>query len=381
MSESLRSRVLFVIPSLRRAGAEAQAVSLINGLPAADFEKHLVYYLADSELEDAVDRAEVTIHRLSKDSRLDFKLARQLARIIDEHDIDVVHCTLQNALVYAWAARLLAKRKPQLICALHTTTNVDFKNDAADFLLHKSLLKRCAQVWFVCHTQAKVWFGRMPFLQQRHRVLYNGIDTDYFALSAVSAAVDEFRHALQLADDALIVSCIAGFRPEKGHLLLLQAFARVAPKHRNAVLVLAGRGGQEQLIRHRVDELGLTDKVIFAGELGDVRPLLAISSCKVIASTAVETFSIAMLEAMAMQVPVISSRIGGAAEAIEDHRNGILIEQGDVDALADALELLLGDAATKEQYGINARQKVVSMFTDAQMAELGSQYLQQLRQG
>ena len=82
-----KRRVLFVVPSLRRAGAENQVVQLVNGLSSGQFDKHLLTYLPDVPLQTDVATESVTYHKLDRNGRLDLATARAIGKIIDENEI------------------------------------------------------------------------------------------------------------------------------------------------------------------------------------------------------------------------------------------------------------------------------------------------------
>ena len=120
--------------------------------------------------------------------------------------------------------------------------------------------------------------------------------------------------------------------------------------------------------------LGIENRVCFLGALAEVKPVLAAADCKVLASKA-ETFSMAMLESMSMAVPVISTKVGGAAEAITDRESGMLVTPGDVDVLAGALEWLLEDDARLRMVGEAARQSVLQSFRYRTMIMRSAEFL------
>lgn len=372
-------KVLFVVPALRRAGAECQLVTLVNGLSGDQFEKHLLSYRSGDDLNQDVDTDNVMLHRLQRRHKLDLKLGRAIAEIIDEHEIDIVHCTLMNALVFGLLGRLFAKRKPAVITVIHTTKNVDLKHDLADALLHRQLLKRCREIWFVSTRQSDQWIERMPFINGRHRVIHNGVDTTRFDSRLFADAARSFRESLGIGQEEKVISCVAGLRPEKLHSVLIKAFQIVRRNGIACRLLLAGEGSMEQPLRSLVKELQLEESVDFLGALSDVRPLLAISDCKVLPSAA-ETFSMAMLESMAMGVPVISTEVGGASEAIEDGVSGALVPAGDVEALADWVTDVLSDDALRTRMGASARETVVEKFRQESMIEKSAACLRQVLQ-
>lgn len=364
-----KQRILFLVPSLRRAGAENQVVQLVNGLSDDAFDKHLLSYLPEKDLASEIDGNSVAYHFVPRQRKIDRSVAATIGEIIDKNHIDTVHCTLQNALLYGFLGIRYAARNPRLICAIHTTNQATLKHELADWLLYRHLLKKCVQVWFMCHMQADLWIKRMPFLSDSAQVVYNGIQLADFNPERDPEAGNRFRMQLSIAPETTVICCVAGLRPEKNHLVLIKSLKRFSyNSNKDCHLLLAGTGEMEHRLRALVNQLELDSRVTFLGGVNDVRPVLAASDCKVLASKA-ETFSMAMLEAMAMQVPVICTRVGGAGEAIDDRINGVLVTPGDVDELAAAMEWLLCDESRRAAAGNAARKIVEEKFTYAQMIE------------
>jgi glycosyltransferase involved in cell wall biosynthesis len=103
------------------------------------------------------------------------------------------------------------------------------------------------------------------------------------------------------------------------------------------------------------------------GNVSDVRPVFAASDVSVLSSIAVESFSIAMLESMAMEVPVIASDIGGLREAIQPGSTGFLVPPGEPDRLSEAIRKAVEDRAGTAKMGKNARLLVARRFTTSTM--------------
>ncbi|MEO0973143.1 MAG: glycosyltransferase family 4 protein, partial [Pseudomonadota bacterium] len=147
--------VLLIVPSLVRAGAETQVVSLANGLAERGYEVHLASFGTALDQLDRVDRSRVRFHALRREDRLGLGLVRQLARLMDTHRYAVVHCTLQISLFYGFLARWRSRHKAPLIAAIHTTLNLSVREERFDRWLYRPLLGRCAHVMFVCQAQAR----------------------------------------------------------------------------------------------------------------------------------------------------------------------------------------------------------------------------------
>jgi glycosyltransferase involved in cell wall biosynthesis len=367
-------RVLFVVPSLRRAGAETQAVDVVNALSHRGFETHLAFFEDRADLLERVDVSGVKVHRLARNHKLDFALAASLARLIETNLVDVVHCTLQISLFYAALALRLTPAAPSLITAVHTTINQSWRDELYDRFLYRRLLRRCDRVIFVCRSQADHWIRKYPDLRDVATVVYNGVDTGGYDEPAAARVRAEARSKFGIAADRRVVACIAGLRPEKGHEHLLAAFAQLKG---SPILLLAGDGPERARIERLVTASKLDDRVIVLGEVPDVRPVIAAADLTVLASTAVETFSMAMLESMAMAVPVVASDIGGLSEAISQGETGYLVPPGDAGALASALQLALDDEAARRAMGGRALENVRNKFSRVAMVDATAEVIMQ----
>ena len=364
-----------MVPSLVRAGAETQVVSLVNGLDRAHFEKHLFVFEPQLDLLGQVDTSRLQFHHYPRQYKFDIAPAVKLACLIDERQIDVVHCSLQIALLVGWLAIRIAKHKPQLVLALHTTVNRDQKYEVFDKVLYQWLMRSCNLVICVCKAQESYWQEKYPFLRQRMTVIYNGVDTGWFNPETARASSAQLRENCNIPKHAFTACCIAAFRPEKGHRHLLNAFKLVSASHPNVYLLLAGNGPLREETNSLVHQMGLQDRVRFLGAVADVRPVLMASNVSIMASTAVETFSMAMLESLAMGIPMIATDIGGAREAVLDQRTGLLVNPGDPIQLADALTRMVVSERERLTMGIAARELVMQEFAREKMVSETSKLL------
>ncbi|MFC1818792.1 glycosyltransferase, partial [Thermodesulfobacteriota bacterium] len=120
-------------------------------------------------------------------------------------------------------------------------------------------------------------------------------------------------------------------------------------------------GPERNNIESQIKALGLNNDVIITGFQEDVRPFISLCDCMVITSHS-ETFSIAALEAMAMEKPMIMTNVGGATEQIDHGKNGFIYAPGDVNALADYMSQLFATALRKK-FGRSALHTVKSEFS------------------
>lgn len=170
---------------------------------------------------------------------------------------------------------------------------------------------------------------------ERIQVLYPGVELDRVAecsqlpLAAPQAALLRALPARRLVHAAML-------RPEKGHLLMVDALATLCPRFPDLGYVIAGEGPMRTAIEARVVELGLQDRVALLGMVDNV-PALFRHAELVVMPSSYEPLGMAQIEALSLDIPVIASRTGGIPETIEDRRSGLLADPGDVASWVSAL--------------------------------------------
>lgn len=360
-------KLLSILPSLGKGGAEVQVVSLVNALDARYFDKYLITFESNKSLLPLIDHSSVKHSLYSRERNNIFYVAMKVAKFIKKNQIDLIHCSLQVALLVGWLSRLLTLKKPILVVTLHTTLHRGWRDELYEKLIYQWLLRCCDCVIFVCHNQFTHWKNKYPFLIDRSAVIYNGININHFSPDSFADRKASIREELGLKETDIVVCNIAAFRPEKGQSILLDAFRKVIKQIPDAVLLLVGGGIARNKIETQANEYGFGDRVKFIGIKDDVRPILAVSSLSVQASTAVETFSLAMLESLSMEIPMVATNIGGTSEAIKNYETGILVEPNNVDVLAESiiyfLELISHDVSIKQ----NCRKLVRENFSEHKM--------------
>ena len=367
-----KRRILFVVPSLARSGAESQVLDLVETLDDSAWRKYLVTFEPGLDQASRLERREVDFRPLRRWGAIDLRLALKVARLIDDEDIQVVHATLSIAVLVAWMGRMLSRRQPPLVAAIHTTLSRDRKNEVANWLVYRPILRRCQRVLFISHQQRSHWLRRLPGVEAHSGVVHNGIDVQRYIRGGDSVGGTDVPAP---APSGKIVACVAAFRPEKGHTVLLDAWQAVLKDHPDAVLYLVGAGPLQETVRKLVQERSLTGSVVFTGSVEDVRTVLAMARVTVLSSVAVETFSLAALESMAMEVPVVATNIGGMSEVVLDGRTGLLVPPNDVGELAGAICRVLTDEAWAAWMGQNARARVVEHFDRRVMARRTEEFL------
>ncbi|MCK5558595.1 MAG: glycosyltransferase, partial [Candidatus Hydrogenedentes bacterium] len=201
------------------------------------------------------------------------------------------------------------------------------------------------------------------------RVIHNGVDTDRFA----GAAAADVRAGG--AEGSVLVH-VANVMPDKDFDTLLAAAQRLLARRGALCLLLVGRGTDAPEMRRLIEALGLTGMVRPLGLRSDVPEILATAEAMVL-STRSEVFNVSVLEAMAAGTPVITSDVPGFEEMFEDGREGLKTPPGDADALAAAIDRLLGDPELRARLSIAGRRRA-EKFRRESMCE---KFLELLRPG
>lgn len=193
----------------------------------------------------------------------------------------------------------------------------------------------------------------------RVTIVYNGTNTKLFAPLLSNDLVSE-----QVRLNLYIVS-VGGYIPLKGHRILLDAFALVAPSFPSLGLVIAGMDGPERMpLLARSKELGVLDRVTLLVNLkpAEVAELMARAALALQPSFA-ESFGMAVIEAGACGVPVAASAVGGHLELVQDHETGYLFEAGDVEGCAAVITEILVDKDAAKKVAENFRAAILRRYT------------------
>lgn len=359
--------LLFVIPSLRLGGAERLVINLVNGLSRDRFKIHLFTFEQNLDQLEDVDKENVLFYNYPRRYKTDFRPSIKLAEIIDREKIDIVHATLQISIFYAFIGLMLAKRKVRFIGAIHTTINRNLKYELFDRLLYIPMMRRCDKIIASCNNQKDFLLNKYPTFKNKLITIYNGIDTNKFVDNFEEPNKKETLSLLGLTDDDFIVGMVAGFRPEKGHEYALRAIKMLISRGKKVKLILIGDGERKKQLQKLALELGIMDSVVWMGFQNDPRKFISIFDVLLMASFAVETFSMAILEILAMNKAVIATDMGGTSEAVINGKNGFIIKPKDPDDIADKINLLMENPILLNQFSHNARKSVVERFDIQQM--------------
>lgn len=304
---------------------------------------------------DAVRARGIEVHALSARSGLDPALLRQVARVIRERQVQIVH---SHDFLSDIITRLVA---PWLGVATMSTVHGWIENHVRSRMNIKAsqwALRGLDHVVAVSEaTRTRVL--RAGIREDRLSVIHNAIVAANYQPSNFEAGA--FRRSVGLAADSIVVGNVGRLSPEKGQEVFLRAAAQLAAEEPRLRLVLAGDGPDEAALRALATTLGIADRVIFTGHLADVRPLYR--DLDVLALTSfTEGFPNVVLEALCMGVPVLATDVGGVREIITDGDTGVLVTAGDTQQIGSGLRRLVTDSAWAEALATRGTARVMEQF-------------------
>jgi len=204
-------------------------------------------------------------------------------------------------------------------------------------------------------------------------VIPNFIDTDRFHRENK----EHFKQALCPNGEKLIVH-VSNFRPVKNAQQVVEIFARLRDDDLPVKLLLVGDGPDRVPAEHKARDLGVYDDIRFLGKQDPVEEILSIADVFLMPSGS-ETFGLAALEAMACDVPVVASHVGGLPELVVDGETGFLCELDDLDAFTERTKRLLTDAELHHRMAEGARTRATDEFDISEIVPLYENYYEQVR--
>jgi glycosyltransferase involved in cell wall biosynthesis len=340
-------------------GTERHFVNLARTLDRSRFELFLACMRrSTSDTEPGLGPVtEYNIKRLYGPRALTAQL--RLAAFIKRHRVQIVHAYGFYPNVFAIPAARLAGA-PVVIASIR---------DLGDMCTPmqrrvQRMSCRLADCILVNAEAVRERLVASGYPRQKIRVIRNGIDLSRFE-GVRSGAL---REELGLPPGAPVVGVVSRVNPLKGLDYFLEAAAVVARRFPDARFLVVGddpchqNGGYRAELELLAQRLGLGGRVLFTGLRRDVPAVLSELAVSVLPSLS-EGLSNVLLESMAVGAPVVATRVGGAAEAVEDGRSGLLVPPRDSAALAAAIGRVLADPELAAGLGQAARQRVITAFS------------------
>lgn len=303
---------------------------------------------------------------------LDASIWPQLRRVVSSREIDIIHAhdyktdllalllshvegCVPLATVHGWSGRSLRER--------------------AYYFFDRRVLEFYPLVVCVSDEQRQVLLAR-GFESFRLRVVHNGVDPEEFRRDPKAGL--RLRERLSIHPEALVLGSVGRLEPEKRYDLLLQA-VQLLGNDLGVHVVLAGEGSERSNLIAAARQLGLGDRLHLLGQVPDVRQVVSAFDV-FIQSSDTEGLPNSLLEAMALEIPIVATRVGGTGELARDGIDAILVSRGNAEAIASAVRAILADTGSTRRRVGAARRRVEREFSfDGRLQTMGRVYEEVLR--
>jgi glycosyltransferase involved in cell wall biosynthesis len=354
-----KTRVLVFTNSFRTGGSERQATELIKRLDRSRFEPLVACFRNEGpfieELKDCIQDLQI-FPLTSFCNSTALREAGRFLSFLRKARVDV----LQSFDLYANLFAIPLARLAGVPIVLGCRRDEGVMRSKAHQMAERACYSLATGVVANARAIKDQLVRRDGLESQRVWVIPNGLDLDRF-------------HALEQAGpgrkhDEVTVAVVANLRPEKGHLVYLDAVQRLLKPLPNVRFLIVGGGIIEEDIRAAVRDRGLSERVTMTGIVNPIPPMLKSIDIIVLPSLSNEGLPNSVMEAMAASLPVVATDTGGTGELVIDGHTGFLIPPGDSAVLADRIERLCRDAELRRKMGEAGRNHIVQHYTVDRMA-------------
>lgn len=317
-------RIMHISSALTWRGGEQQIAYLIEGLSAQGIDS-FVFCAAQSAMEDHCKKYNIPFSIYVKRSGVSFSAARSLAKKAKQQQVDLIHLHDAHAHTYGVMAATFFGCNQKMVLS----RRVDFPIKSS-FLTqlkynHSSIQKIICVSKFIENLVRKS-------VKRPERVLtvYSGIDSSKFAKSKTG----KLRDLLYMNNENVLIGNIAALAPHKDHFTFVDACEKILQKRpKIQFVIIGGDGGTKSSIEDYIDEKDLTDSIHLLGFRNDVSELIKDLDLFLFSSKT-EGLGTSVIDAMAAELPIVTTAAGGIPEIIEHLKNGWLAKVGDAQMLA-----------------------------------------------
>lgn len=302
----------------------------------------------------------------------------RLSRFIRRQNVQIIHCQLSKDIATIVPAMRLSGHSVPIILSKRVGSYLNKKD-----VFHQLTYAHVNKVLAISDVIHKNVLDTTPMTPDRVLTLHDSIDADLFSPRRVDRLI--VRNEFGLTDATTVIGFVGRFSPGKGHEELLEAAAILSKEHKDIHFLIVGEASHgeeryEQKIRSLSHTLGLDQVVTFTGFRSDIPEVMAAFDVFAFPSHA-ESFGVVLIEAMAMERPVVSTNCDGVLDIVVDGETGLYVHPRNSSELAAALSQLISNPALRTTMGKAGRSRVEELFDQRkQMKKLEDLYYQLLEE-
>jgi len=342
-------------------GSGIVATELGKELADRGHEVHFISYapplrLSQGQSNTHFHEVQVTTYPLFDHSPYALALAVKMAEVAEMYALDLLHChyAIPHSVSAYLAKSMLHPKRLPVVTTLHGTDITLVGQDPSYLPITRFSIEKSDGITAVSRYLRDATY-RTFGIEKEIAVIYNFVNCDIYQPSTNS----ELRRSFAPRGEKIVIH-VSNFRPVKRTPDVVDVFARVR-RELPAVLLMVGDGPERSAAERAARENKVEREVRFLGKQDNIGDLIATSDLLLLPSEN-ESFGLVALEAMACEVPVIASRVGGIPEVLTDGEDGFLVPPGDTAAMAQHAVEILSDDSRRIEMGKRGRQNARKRF-------------------
>lgn len=330
-------KVLHVITTINRGGAENHLVDLVRGQAARGWQVTVAYLKGDGYWREALEELRVPVRALGLQYYGDIGPLRKLRQLIRQVKPTLVHAHLPPAELYARFALFGLVNPPAFVVSKHNDET--FYRGPGAKTIAQWVVKRACRVIVISNAVRRYMVEEVKLPEDLITTIHYGIDLTPYR-DNLAEAIASLRASWLPDTTGWLVGTVARLVPQKALHVLLEGYCAYRKRAtKTCRLVIVGKGPLEAELRVLAKRLGIETEVIWAGFREDIP--VVMGALDVFALTSIyEGFGLVLLEAMATGRPIVASNVSAIPEVVVDGDTGLLVPPASAECIADALRLL-----------------------------------------
>lgn len=357
-------KILYVIGQLGIGGAELQLHELTKKLDKEKYKPIVCCLSGSTLLADKLEREGIQVFVLPKRK---FRLSTilKIVRLIRRERVKIVHTYLFAGNIIGLVAGCLAGA-PIRIGSCRSMEFLNLKHRLTESLCFRLATKIISNSKKNAELLAK--YERLN--KKKIITIYNGVNLQKYSPQKISLFPKmQGKEKLGLpADTNPIIGIVANLSPSKNHKCFLSAASIILKEIPSSRFLIVGDGPQREELKGFATELGIRERVVFAGIKYNLSEIISLMDIVVLSSIR-EGLPSSILEAMAMSKPLVVTNVGGNAEAVVNGRTGFVVASNNPSAIARAAIKILKDKGLAEKMGQEGRKRVEKYFSSGRMVK------------
>lgn len=368
-------KILYVITGLSIGGAEKALLALVSHLDREKYSVIVCSLKTGGAIGEEMHKQGIKVMTLARGEKLKISIGinfipkiLRLARIIEKEKPQIIHTFLFQANIATRFAAYIVRRKvvsrtPVVISSIRAyRQSMGFGE--MWYNLFDRLTYRLTDKIISVSKGAKNYIVKQTGIDSRKIVvIHNGVDIDFY-----DPKIRGEKEKYNLSKNSMVIGAIGRLCIHKGYKYLLRAAVKVIERFPDARFWIIGEGYLRKRLERESSLLGISKNVTFWGCRRDIPEMLSLIDIFVLSSLS-EGLSNTLLEAMAMQKPVIATDIPGNDEVVTGGVDGILVPPANRQKLAEAIISLIEDPDKAREIGEKARKKIIENFREKKMIQ------------